>query len=123
MPPLHQLKIFVAAQCLVGLLGTAVAAWSRGGFAAASFAAGAAVVLWSLVSLAWIAWRVLAQKSVAWTVVAIISKYAIFLSSIYVLTRTAWFDVTAGAVGVASFILAALVGAVFTREKELMRGY
>ena len=122
LPPIELFKRLAIAQVLIGVFGAAGFAAVYGPASGASFLVGTLIMLTTVVSLAWIGWRVFTQKSVAWTVVGIISKYAVLLGSIYSLTRTAWFNVAAGGLGIASFVIPALVTAVLTPEKESLRG-
>lgn len=84
---------------------------------AASIAIGAAIMLFSLLLLGWSWQRLNAKKSIAWTAVIIVIKYAVSLGSIFYLVRMEWFSPLGAGLGIASFMLAALIFALL--EKNL----
>lgn len=117
--PLHPLKILLLSQLAVGVLLTLVLLAATQDFQlGASFALGAAIMLLNLVALAWGWWRVLAQKTIAWTVLIIVIKYAVLLGAIFYLSRQPWFQIVGAGLGVASFLVALMLMAALSREKE-----
>lgn len=103
---------------LVSLFGTAVA-WAVLGFdQGASFFVGAAMMGLNGTLLAWTWWRILEQKTIAWTALVIVIKYAVLLSSIWILTRTAWFHWVVAGVGISSLALSVVIwSAIFLRSE------
>ena len=86
----------------------------------ASFAIGALLMLTNVGAIAWTSWRMLSQKSIAWTSLIIVIKYAVLLGSIIVLAKTSWFSSLGAGLGVTSFLIAALLLAVFNQKKEMI---
>lgn len=84
----------------------------------ASIAIGASLMLFNVIILGWSWHRLLAKKSIAWTVGIIVIKYAVLLGSIVYLARLDWFRPIGAGIGIASFILAALVLAVRSKILE-----
>lgn len=114
--PGRGLKKLALWQLLITFVGVG-ACWAGTDAArAASFATGAALMLANAAALAWAWWRVVTQKRIAWTALIIVIKYAVLLSTIFYLTRQSWFHVTLAGLGIASFLLAALLWAVTNSE-------
>lgn len=111
------LKSLLSLQTAIGACLTAIV-WLRfGPQLGASFGAGAAIMLVNLLLLAWIWSRFLAKKSIAWTVVIIVIKYTVLLSAIFLLTQKVWFHVLSCGLGMATFVMTALVQvAVWKKE-------
>lgn len=112
------LKQLAALQLLVGAVisGAATALFSPQ--LGASIAVGAALMLGNLVALGWSWQRLMDKKSVAWTVLIIVIKYAVLLGSIVFCARTAWFIPLGAGIGIASFMVSALVLAAIFHQKE-----
>lgn len=72
----------------------------------------------TLTVIGWTIHRMLEKKSIAWTVSIIVIKYAVLLGSIYILTSKSWFLALGYGIGLASFVMAALVFAVFEQWTE-----
>ncbi|MBX3020489.1 MAG: hypothetical protein KF799_02330 [Bdellovibrionales bacterium] len=119
--PVRSLSRLAVAQMLVGALGTLLIGLFAGLHQGASFGAGAALMLGNMVALAWGWWRVITQKTIAWTVLIIVIKYAVLLSTIYFLARAPWFNVALAGFGVTSFVLAALLWAITSKEFEVKK--
>lgn len=84
-----------------------------GGFQlGASIALGAGLMLFSVILLGWSWQRLIAKKSIAWTGVIIVIKYAVLLGSIVFFYRLEWFHPLGAGIGIASFVLAALMVAL-----------
>jgi hypothetical protein len=116
--PITGTKGLALSQLVVLALGSGAFAAFGNSSLAASFAVGAALMLTNVVAIAWVSWRQLEQKSIAWTMMIIVSKYAVLLGSIFFLARTSWFSPIGAGLGIASFLIAALVFAIFTQKKE-----
>lgn len=116
--PLRNLSRLAFIQLLFAVLGSGVVGYLWGFHQGASFAIGAALMLGNMIGIGWAWWRVITQKTIAWTVLIIVIKYAVLLSSIFYLGREPWFNVALAGAGITSFLLAALVWAVTSKEKE-----
>ncbi|NJL24461.1 MAG: hypothetical protein HC902_04370 [Calothrix sp. SM1_5_4] len=57
-------------------------------------------------------------KTIAWTALILVSKYAVLLGSIYMLSVTDWFSALGAGLGISSFLIPVLLLAVFFQEKE-----
>ncbi len=73
----------------------------------------------NVVLLGWSWARLLQKKSIAWTVMIIVIKYAVLLGSIYILAQESWFMPLGVALGIGSFVMAALLFGLFDRRKVL----
>lgn len=112
------LKLLVAVQLLIGVSFGAVCSFLWGPQLGASFAIGAALMLINIFFLSWSFWRILAQKTIAWTLLVIVIKYTVLLGSVFYLARTSWFRPIGAAIGITSFVLAALLTALFSNKNE-----
>ncbi len=111
------LKSLFFIQCAIGAsLTVAVYLW-LGPQLGASFGSGALVMLANLLMLAWIWSRFLAKKSIAWTVMIIVIKYTVLLGAIFLLTQKAWFHVLSCGLGMATFVMTALVQAAVLKKE------
>lgn len=109
--------LFLAQVGLALVLGGIVAAiW--GVSLGASFVVGATLMLANLGLIAWSSWRLLTKKSIAWTVMIIVIKYAVLLGSIVFFARTDWFSSLGAGLGVASFLIAALIAALLNQKED-----
>lgn len=111
-------KFLALLQFLVGGALTGVVTYGWGIQLGASFAIGALLMLTNVSAIAWTSWRLLSQKSIAWTSLIIVIKYAVLLGSIVVLAKTSWFSSLGAGLGVTSFLIAALLLAIFSQKKE-----
>lgn len=115
---LRNLSRLAVISLLVAAGGTLIAALGWGVYQGASFAVGAALMVANTAGLAWMWWRLIAQKRIALTIGIIVIKYAVLLSSIFYLSRAHWFQMTPAGLGVASFVIAALIWATTISERE-----
>lgn len=76
-------------------------------------------MLMILIFLVITVWLTVAKKSIAWNIGVIVIKYPVLLGSIVLLMRSDWFRTTGAALGIASFVLAALAWAVLQRGNPL----
>lgn len=116
--PLRNLSHLAFIQAVIGLIGALGIGYQWGFHPSASFMAGVALMLGNMIGIGWAWWRVITQKTIAWTVLIIVIKYAVLLSSIYYLGREPWFDVALAGLGITSFLVAVLIWAVTSKEKE-----
>lgn len=114
----QNLKLLALAQLLVGAFFSLVLGFFGSLQLGASFAMGAGLMLLNVGLLAWVWWRILTQKTIAWTLIVIVIKYAVVLGTIYDLARREWFNPVGAGLGIASFIIAALVTALLLEQKE-----
>lgn len=114
----QNLKLLALTQLLVGALLSPVLGFFGSFQLGASFAMGAGLMLLNVGLLAWVWWRILTQKTIAWTLIVIVIKYAVVLGTIYDLARREWFNPVGAGLGIASFIIAALVTALLLEQKE-----
>jgi len=118
MKPTLSLRALALIQFLVGVLAAGLGL-AFGGFSlGASIALGAGLMLFDVVVLGWSWKRLIAKKSIALTVGIIVIKYAILLGSIYYLAREDWFSALGVGLGIASFMGAALILAILSRERS-----
>ena len=111
------LKSLFFIQCTIGA-SLAAAVWLRfGPQLGASFGSGALIMLANFVLLAWIWSRFLAKKSIAWTIMIIVIKYTVLLGAIFLLTQKAWFHVLSCGLGMATFVMTALVQAAVLKKE------
>lgn len=114
----QNLKILSISQFLVGLVISLILLANEQVQLAASFGLGAALMLFNVLALSWVWWRILTQKTIAWTLIVIVIKYAVVLGTIFYLARQAWFSPVGAGLGIASFIIAALITALLLEQKE-----
>ncbi len=112
------LKQLAAIQLVVGAVIAGVASLASSLQLGASVAIGASLMLGNLVLLGWSWQRLMDKKSIAWTVAIIVIKYAVLLGSIVFFARTAWFSPLGAGIGIASFMISALVLAGIYHKKE-----
>jgi uncharacterized membrane protein (GlpM family) len=87
---------------------------------AASFGLGALAMGLSTAVMGWTTVRTMQQKTFALTALIIVIKYAVLLGTLYYVSQTEWLRPFALVCGVASFMISALLFAVFERnEKKL----
>lgn len=110
---LRHMALFQLGITVFGGLGIALFVDFRLG---ASFAAGAALMLFNLLALAWTSWRMLSKKPVASTVVVIVIKYALLLGSVFYLARMDGFSSLGAGLGLASLMVAILGSALITSK-------
>ncbi len=113
------LKQLAALQILIGAGLALAGARFSGPQLGASIAVGSALMLGNMILLGWSWQRLIAKKSIAWTVMIIVIKYAVLLGSIVYFARTDWFSPLGAGIGIASFMLAALVLAAFYYKREI----
>jgi hypothetical protein len=111
-------KQLAALQLLIGLIVTGIAGWLSGVQLAASIAVGAGLMLLNLSVIAWSWQRLMDKKSVAWTTLIIVIKYAVLLGSIVFFARTEWFNPLGAGIGIATFMISALILAGIYFEKK-----
>lgn len=114
----NNLKTLALCQLLFGTILSVGVGLIWGFQLGASFAVGAALMLLILTFLVITVWLSVAQKSIAWNVIVIVIKYPVLLGSIVLLMRSDWFSSTSAALGITSFLIAALAWAVFEQMKE-----
>ena len=114
-PSLKQLALI---QLVVGLGLAAGAAELHSLQLGASIAVGASLMLGNMIALGWSWQRLMDKKSIAWTVLIIVIKYAVLLGSIVFFARTTWFVPLGAGIGIASFMIAALIMAAIHYKKE-----
>lgn len=114
----HHISRFLGIHLVVSTLLTVPLA-AFGGFSlAASFALGALVMGLSTATMAWTTARMMAQKTFALTAAIIVIKYAVLLGTLYYLSQTDWLRPFAVVCGVSSFMISALIFAVFERKES-----
>jgi hypothetical protein len=116
--PILSLKVLALIQLFVGAAAAGLGVCFYGVSLGASIGLGAGLMLFNLVLLGWTWKRLIAKKSIALTVGIIVIKYAILLGSIYYLAREDWFSPLGAGLGIASFMLAALILAIISRESS-----
>jgi len=84
----------------------------------ASIGFGAGLMLFNVILLGWSWRRLIEKKSIAWTVGIIVIKYAVLLGSIVYLARLEWFSPLGAGIGIGSFVFAALLFAILTKNAE-----
>lgn len=118
VPVLRQLKQLILTQLSLGL-ALAILAWPLGGLQlSASFAVGVVLMSINVAGLAWGWWRIVTQKTIAWSVLIIVIKYAVLLGSTYYLARLPGFNAVGAGLGIASFVIAALIWAVILQKEK-----
>jgi hypothetical protein len=103
-------------QAAVGIVCAALVFYFGDSRLAASLLLGVANMTFLLVMLGWSIHLMLEKKSIAWTVSIIVIKYAVLLGSTYILAQASWFRAVGYGVGLSSFVVAALIFAVFDKE-------
>jgi hypothetical protein len=116
------LKVLFLVQIVVSVAGTGLFTFIYDPQLGASYAIGATLMTANLALLAWSSWRLIAKKSIAWTVMIIVIKYAVLLGSVVYFARASWFSSFGAGLGVASFVLAALVSATLLRKENIEIG-
>lgn len=116
------LSVLILTQIAVGLAGAALLTYLYGSQLGASYVVGALLMTANLALLAWSSWRLIAKKSIAWTSLIIVIKYAVLLGSVVVFARASWFDSFGAGLGVASFVIAALISALLLKKEKIEIG-
>lgn len=116
------LRVLFLAQILVGLAGAVLLGYLYDPQLGASYVVGALLMTANLGLLAWSSWRLIAKKSIAWTVLIIVIKYAVLLGSVVIFARTSWFNSLGAGLGVASFVIAALISAILLKKEKIEIG-
>lgn len=116
------LSVLFLAQIAVGFAGGALLTYLYDPQLGASYVVGALLMTANLALLAWSSWRLIAKKSIAWTVLIIVIKYAVLLGSVVVFARASWFNSFGAGLGVASFVIAALISAVLLKKEKIEIG-
>lgn len=123
----QNLKTLALCQLLFGTILSIAVGLIWGFQLGASFAVGAALMLLILTFLVITVWLSVAQKSIAWNVIVIVIKYPVLLGSIVLLMRSDWFSSTSAALGITSFLVAALAWAVLqqmnTKEEDSLGSF
>lgn len=112
-PPVIRLdlKTVVLVQSAVAAVLTGLVALIWDLRLGASFGVGMVMMWANLLLLVWVWARILAKKSFALTSAIIVVKYSVLLGAIFFLTREAWFSVLGAGLGMAAFIMSALIQA------------
>lgn len=118
----NALKILFMVQIAITLIGAGLLTYLYDLQLGASYGVGATIVTANLALLAWSSWRLLAKKSIAWTVLIIVIKYAVLLGSVVYFARASWFSSLGAGLGIASFVIAALIGAVLLKKEKVEIG-
>lgn len=105
------LKRLALVQTLALILLSSVVSAIGGVQLGASFAVGMGLMGANLLLLAWFWGRIVAKKSFALTSGIIVVKYTVLLGAIFFLTREAWFHALGAGLGMAAFIVSALIQA------------
>ncbi len=114
------MSLLIRIQAVIGVLSALAIGALGTPYHAASFAVGAGLMAFNVALLGWTWSRLFEKKSIAWTLLVIVIKYAILISSVFILSRTNWFSPLWMALGIASFILALVIYAV---KKSLNRNH
>ncbi len=112
-PPAIQLKLksvlLVQSTVAVVLTGAVALIWNVQ--LSASFGLGIVIIAANLLLMVWAWSRILDKKPFALTSGIIVVKYTVLLGAIFYLSREAWFDAMGAGLGMAAFIMSALVQA------------
>ena len=100
------------------LIGTLVLAEGRDVASAGSFAAGSAIVLFNVLTLAFVISRVIQKKLIALSITIIVFKYAILGIIIYKLLSFAWVDRIWLCTGLASLVVSVLFFAAVIKTDD-----